>query len=95
LRRAFALTDDPATREQFAMQLAKLQASDEQEAAQDDAAFVENAWRKDYPFLSRGSFLLLAPHRDTLRCAGPGHRAAECSTEWHAVLPSTDRGIDR
>ena len=95
LRRAFALTDDPAMREHLAAQLATLQASDEQEAAQDDARFVENAWRRDYPFLSRGSFLLLAPRRDTLRCAGPDHRAAECSTAWHDVLPSTNRGIDR
>lgn len=95
VRRAFALTDDPAVRERLAAQLARLEASDEQEAAQDDAAFVANAWHKDYPFLSRGSFLLLAPHRDTLRCAGPGHRAAECSTDWHDVLPSTDRGIGR
>jgi len=95
LRRAFALTDDPVIREQLAAKLASLQATDEQEAAQDDARFVDNAWHRDYPFLSRGSFLLLAPRRDTLRCAGPGHEVADCSTDWHAVLPSANRGIDR
>jgi len=95
VRRAFALTDDPAVREQLAAQLAKLEATDEQEAAQDDARFVDNAWHRDYPFLSRGSFLLLAPRRDTLRCAGPGHETADCSTDWHSVLPSANRGIDR
>ncbi|HEX7601596.1 MAG TPA: hypothetical protein VF316_08325 [Polyangiaceae bacterium] len=95
VRRAFALTDDPAVREQLAAQLARLEAVDEQEAAQDDARFVDDAWHRDYPFLSRGSFLLLAPRRDTLRCAGPGHETADCSTDWHSVLPSANRGIDR
>lgn len=95
LRRAFALTDDPMMREEIAAHLAKLEAKDEQEAAQDDALFVANAWQGGYPFLTRGAFLLLAPRRDTLRCAGPGHEGADCSTNWHAVLPSANRGIDR
>jgi hypothetical protein len=72
LRRAFALADDETTRDEIGAKLRELEARAEEEAARENAREVETRWQRDYPFLSRGMYLLLGPSRDAARCAGRG-----------------------
>lgn len=89
LHRAYALTDDPATREEIAFKLERLQANAERESIEHDMKFVESVWRSDYSFLRRGEFMQIAPPVDPLRCAGPGASARkECRRGWDDRLPS-------
>ena len=52
-----------------------------------DMQFVESRWRKGFPFLSRGEFLLVGPGADPLRCAGRAP-ALDCARDWGPRLPS-------
>lgn len=67
LQRAYALTDDPDTRHQILLKLSHLKASLQVEST---VGLVEHEWRSRYPFLSRGTALLIGPHRDAAACAG-------------------------
>jgi hypothetical protein len=90
LERAYALTDDERTREIISIKLAQLHADDVRDRAKEDVGFIENAWRTRWPFVSRGTALLLGPGPDPLACAGP--RAASvpaCAMDWEPVLPSS------
>lgn len=84
LQRAYALTDNPDTRQQISLKLQKLQASTD---AEDAVAKVERDWRANYPFLSRNAALLIGPTRDPARCAGPASsRDARCAADWTAAI---------
>lgn len=87
LRRAYSLTDSATEREEISRKLAKLSANAEREAAARDVQLVESRWRKDFPFLSRGEYLMVGPGPDPLRCAGR-NRALECTSDWGPRLPS-------
>lgn len=90
LQRAYALTDDPHTRETIVGKLAALHADDVRERAQEDASFIEGRWRERWPFTVRGTALLLGPGRDPLACAGPqGARDPDCASDWEDRLPSS------
>lgn len=92
LERAYALTDDPHTREGIVQRLAALHADDVSDRAQEDVAFIENRWRKRWPFVSRAEALLIGPGRDPLVCAGQrGAHEAECQSDWESRLPSKNR----
>ncbi len=93
LRRAYALTDDPSTREQIARQLTNLEAMVVREDAERDMKFIESRWRHDYPFISRGMFLAMGPMIDPYRCAGTdaSRELVECKRRWQARLPSAQR----
>jgi tetratricopeptide (TPR) repeat protein len=90
LRRAYALADDPDTREQIARQLGGLEASSAREEAERDMRFIESRWRREYPFLGRGTFLMMGPLVDPSTCAGlaASRERVECSRSWQARLPS-------
>jgi tetratricopeptide (TPR) repeat protein len=96
LRRAYALTDDPFTREQIARQLGNLEAMVVRDDAERDMKFIESRWRRDYPFLSRGMFLAMGPPVDPYRCAGPeaSRELLDCQRAWQARLPSAQRATD-
>jgi hypothetical protein len=90
LERAYALTDDPETREIISIKLAQLHADDVRERAKEDVAFIEKAWKSRWPFVARGTALLLGPAPDPLACAGPqGARDPACAMDWEPVLPSS------
>ena len=92
LRRAYALTDDPHTREEISQKLERLEASAAREMAERDMKFIESRWRKDYPFVSRGEYMMMAPFTDPLRCAGPTSAfSPECVRDWEPRLPSAKR----
>jgi len=88
LRRAYALTDDPALRDDIAARLGSLEAKAQSEAIERDVRYVESQWRREYPFLSRGEFLMLGPPVDPLACAGRGAGDASCARAWDARMPS-------
>jgi tetratricopeptide (TPR) repeat protein len=90
LERAYAMTDDPKTRELIAFKLGNLHADDARERATRDVAFIEEKWRTRWPFVARGTSLLLGPAPDPLACAGPkGAHRVECASDWEPVLPSS------
>jgi tetratricopeptide (TPR) repeat protein len=91
LQRAYALTDDPQTRDEIAAKLARLEASARQttevEEAQRAVRYVEGRWRRDYPFLTRGELLLLGPSVDTARCSGPDAAFdPACARDWDDAI---------
>ena len=82
--RAYALTDNPETRNQILFKLRQLQA---RSVIDDVVRVVEHEWRSRYPFLSRSAALLVGPRRDPARCAGPhSHRDLECPEDWTAAI---------
>jgi hypothetical protein len=87
LERAYALTDDEQTREQFAAQLRALQVSGELEAAEATVHAVESRWRQSFPFSPRSEFLLVGPLPDPLGCAGrDASGKPACSHDWTSAL---------
>jgi hypothetical protein len=90
LERTYALTDDEKTRELIAYKLAQLHADDARERATLDVSFIEGIWRSRWPFVARGTALLLGPAPDPLVCAGPkGAHDPGCAMDWEPVLPSS------
>ncbi len=84
LERAYAVADNPETRRQILFKLQRLHASFESERA---LAVVEDQWKAYYPFLSRGTALLLGPHRDPVACAGPqSYAEAACPPDWSRAI---------
>ena len=94
LRRAYVMSDDPSDRERIAAQIARLESEHpgelpSQEAGPIDMAYIDGRWRKEAPFLSRGTFLLTGPSRDPVKCAGRAKMEnPECALEWDPTLPS-------
>ncbi len=90
LERAYALTDDEKTREIISIKLAQLHADDVRDRAKEDVGFIEKTWHSRWPFVARGTALLLGPAPDPLACAGPnGARDPACAMDWEPVLPSS------
>jgi tetratricopeptide (TPR) repeat protein len=88
LRRAFVLADDDEGRRQIAQKLAVLGATPDREEIEHDMRAIESRWRDEFGFLSRGSYMLLGPMTDPVRCAGRP-TAAECPRTWTDVLENT------
>jgi hypothetical protein len=83
------ITDDPDKRAEIAAKLANLQATARSEEVEHAAHVVESLWRKDWPFLSRDEYLLLAPVPDAARCAGPPSADdPACARDWDPVISS-------
>lgn len=84
LQRAYAMTDDAAMREQFALKLRALQAD---AAAEDAVTLVDREWHASYPFLPRGMTLLLGPRRAPGACAGPAsYTRRGCARDWQQAV---------
>jgi tetratricopeptide (TPR) repeat protein len=97
LRRAYALTDDPTTREQIAQKLGSLEAAGARDDAERDTRFIESRWRRDYPFVSRGMFLMMGPPIDPYQCAGlaSSRELVDCNRSWQERLPSAQSALGR
>lgn len=84
LQRAYAMTDDVAMREQFLLKLKSLQAD---AIAEEAVTLVDREWQTGYPFLSRGTTLLVGPRRSPTLCAGPGSYARRgCAPDWQQAV---------
>jgi hypothetical protein len=93
LRRAYAMTDDPQTRDEIRRKLELLDASAIAEAAEKDGTFLESARRSEFPFLDPAAFLLIGPNPDPVRCAGvirPERGSVRCARDWGPLLPSAE-----
>jgi hypothetical protein len=89
LKRAYALADDEATRAEIAAKLEILQASSEEEEAEDVIRTIDGRWRRQIPFISRDEFLLLGPLRGPASCAGLGSEGKrECAASWDDAVGS-------
>ena len=96
LERVYALTDDEAYRLEISAKIEQLRSDPENQKAlarrggdvvRDAMNQVESRWRRDYPFLDRGTYLLVGPLVDPLRCAGfrPALDRA-CARDWASIL---------
>ena len=88
LERAYALTDDENTRALITMKLTQFHADDVRDRSKEDVEFIEGRWRSRWPFVARGTALLLGPAPDPLVCVGPKARDSKCAMDWEPVLPS-------
>jgi hypothetical protein len=80
LERKYALTDDPEERRQLRGKLTRLKGSFDAQLAVDA---VEQEWRTRWPFLSRGTALLIGPERPAAPCGGPSSfDKKECPNDW-------------
>lgn len=77
LRRAYVMTDDPAERAEIAAKLSELETGGgadpglvSRETVERDMAYIDRRWARDYPFVARGTFLILGPAPDPLACVG-------------------------
>ena len=91
LRRTYMITDDPDKRAELAAKLARLEdvdrANEQREELERNARTVESLWRKDWPFLSRGEYLLLSPVPSPAACAGPASADdVACARDWGPVV---------
>ncbi len=88
LQRAYAMTDDVEMRAQFLRKLGSLQADAQAEQA---VTFVDRELRAHYPFLSRGTGLLIGPRIPALACAGPASYARRgCAPDWQAAISADE-----
>ncbi|MDB4942334.1 MAG: hypothetical protein JWP97_1868 [Labilithrix sp.] len=84
IERTYAMTDDPAVREEMLLRLSRLKAT---AGAEQALSVVEREWRTHYGFLTRGEALLLGPSRGVPACAGPASLARrECAADWTAKV---------
>ncbi len=96
LRRAYAITEDPAQREWIEANLAALEAKKERDDADRAIKNVEKLWRAEAPHLSRTAFLLTWPVPDVRACVGTGgtlrtdEQTRACARGWDALLPKDE-----
>jgi hypothetical protein len=101
LRRAYAITEDPAQREWIERNLAALEARKERDDDERAIKGVEKLWRSQAPHLSRTAFLLMWPVPDVRACAGTAgtprteQQARECARGWDALLPKDENDVSR
>jgi tetratricopeptide (TPR) repeat protein len=89
LERAYALTDDEATRQEIAARLAIAHADEATDCAREMFDTIAARWREGYPFLDRGTFMLIGPSTNAMRCVGPGTSTdPACARDWDAVVPA-------
>lgn len=80
LQRAYAIADNPDTRQQISLKLERLEASPE---AEEVVQRFEAEWHSRYGFLSRTAALLIGPHRPPATCAGlQSYGHTKCPPDW-------------
>lgn len=91
LRQQYAMTDSESRRAEISARLEVLQASRQRDEAETVIQAIEGTWRRDFPFLTRGEYLLLGPRTDSAACAGLATEdQRECARSWDeaVVAPS-------
>jgi hypothetical protein len=96
LRRAYAITEDPAQREWIEANLNALEAKRERDDDERAIKNVERLWRSQAPYISRTAFLLTWPAPEVRACAGIGgtlrteQQTRACARRWDALLPKDE-----
>jgi len=87
LERAYAITDDEGKRQEIAGHLARRHATAANDQAREALQVIESRWRLHFPFVDRGTFLLVGPGPDPLRCVGVAATLEPaCSRHWDPLL---------
>jgi hypothetical protein len=87
LSRAYAITDSVSVRAEISAKLEILEASRQRDSAESIVQTIENQWRRDLPFLTRGEFLLLGPVTNPVACAGlDAETRRECAMSWDQAV---------
>jgi len=87
LERAYVLADDEAYRLEISARLETLEASRASDLGRETIQAVEGRWRRDFPYLDRGMYLLVGPLTDPLRCVGLENAASRaCARDWDTAL---------
>lgn len=87
LEKAYAITDDPDTRDQIEARLKLLLGKRAESQRVAVAKRFEEVWRDDLPFVSRIDVSIIGPHVDIWRCAGlaaSGSSKTGCFRDWNA-----------
>ncbi|WP_433937530.1 hypothetical protein AB3662_23200 [Sorangium cellulosum] len=85
LQRTLAVTDDEELRQQIRTQLDKLLGERAAEGYRRRLDGFSEIWRRDLPFVSKTTMLVLGPPRDAAYCAGGAHAdEPRCATTWRA-----------
>ncbi|WP_437961478.1 hypothetical protein WME76_18765 [Sorangium sp. So ce119] len=85
LQRTLAVTDDEELRQQIRTQLDKLLGERAAEGYRRRLDGFSEIWRRDLPFVSKTTMLVLGPPRDAAYCAGGAHAdEPRCATSWRA-----------
>ncbi|KYF68895.1 hypothetical protein BE11_42115 [Sorangium cellulosum] len=85
LQRTLAVTDDEELRQKIREQLDKLLGERAAEGYRRRLDGFSEIWRRDLPFVSKTTMLVLGPPRDPAYCAGGAHAdAPRCATTWRA-----------
>ncbi|MDX6515516.1 MAG: hypothetical protein QOH73_1182 [Gaiellaceae bacterium] len=83
--RALAVTDDPELKDRLLRELGKLLSEEQKEISIDLDRKLVGLWKRDLPFVPRGTMLVLGPPVEPARCAGPGHeRDPACAFTWRS-----------
>ena len=85
LQNAYALANDDETRLQLMLRFQQLGVS----AMDADIArnTVDSEWQLSFPFVSRGTALLLGPRRSPITCAGPSSWSKKaCPRDWSGAI---------
>jgi hypothetical protein len=87
LERSYAYTDDPDRRADISRKLMRLDAMAESDKRERSLNLLESLWKRDWSFLTRDQYVLLAPMPDAARCAGPPSADdPACARDWETVL---------
>lgn len=92
LQRTYAVTDDEELKQDILRRLERRMAERDLDAFKGrEEAFLE-LYRRELPFISRGTALLLGPPAAPARCAGPGQRnEPRCAVTWRQWYERTER----
>ncbi len=83
LERAYALADDPHTQDEIRAKIVRLQDEDTVRRADERRRVLDERRNREFPFLTRGEYLQIAPLSDPLRCTGPERgRTKACALDW-------------
>jgi hypothetical protein len=83
LQRTIAVTDDEELKQRVREQLDRLLGERAAEAYRRRLDGFTAIWRRDLPFVSKATMLVLGPPRDPAYCAGGAHAdEPRCATSW-------------
>jgi len=86
LERLYAVADESRQAE-ISARLERLHANKERDEEAAAIQTIDNRWRHELPFVSRGEFLLLGPTADPASCVGlPSWGRRDCAESWDEAV---------
>lgn len=92
LQRTIAVTDDEELKQKIHAQLDRLLGERASDAYRRRLDGFGALWRRDLPFVSKATMLVLGPPRDPAYCAGSAHaEEPRCATTWRSWAERVSR----